>query len=377
MKSLLFSLPIAVAAVMAPMLAQADVSFVVSIAPPALPVYVQPPIPGYGYIWTPGYWSWSDDYDEYYWVPGTWVTAPYVGALWTPGYWTADGDRYGWHDGYWGTRIGFYGGVNYGFGYVGVGYQGGYWDRGEFRYNRAVNNITTTNIANVYNTTVVNHFDGNRASYNGGAGGVHLQPSRSELDVIRLPHVGPTSMQVQHQQAAIANPMQLASFNHGLPRVAATPAPGAFNAPNAVSGYAAHSQPAPRVYGGAAQYQQDAQVQPPALRSQFQQQPVQSVRPPERYVPQADMRQQAAWHAQPMAVPAQHEVARQQPIASPPQNVRPAPQEYRYQQAIVRSSPVEHPVPAETVHAQAAIAMQPHQNAPHEGHSKDREYRER
>ena len=32
----------------------------VQIAPPALPVYVQPPLPAPGYIWTPGYWAYAD-----------------------------------------------------------------------------------------------------------------------------------------------------------------------------------------------------------------------------------------------------------------------------------------------------------------------------
>ena len=54
-------------------------------APPVLPVYVQPPCPQPGWMWTPGYWAYGPD--GYYWVPGTWVPAPYVGALWTPGYW--------------------------------------------------------------------------------------------------------------------------------------------------------------------------------------------------------------------------------------------------------------------------------------------------
>jgi hypothetical protein len=157
MKSLLYSLPIAFAAVTAPMLAQADISFVVSVAPPVLPVYAPPPIPGEGYIWTPGYWAWNNDYGGYYWVSGAWVLAPYVGALWTPGYWATSGGQYRWHSGYWGTRIGYYGGVNYGGGYSGVGYQGGYWDRGGFRYNHAVHNSF---------------------GYTGGFGGMPAQPVR-------------------------------------------------------------------------------------------------------------------------------------------------------------------------------------------------------
>src|SRR5438552_10676157 len=38
-----------------------DVGISVSVAPPLLPVYVQPPCPSPGYIWTPGYWAYSDD----------------------------------------------------------------------------------------------------------------------------------------------------------------------------------------------------------------------------------------------------------------------------------------------------------------------------
>src|SRR5580704_16906373 len=41
------------------------------VAPPDLPVYDQPPCPGDGYLWTPGYWAWGNS--DYYWVPGTWV----------------------------------------------------------------------------------------------------------------------------------------------------------------------------------------------------------------------------------------------------------------------------------------------------------------
>src|SRR5581483_3278218 len=91
--------------------------------PPALPTYDQPPCPGQGHIWTPGYWNY-DSGQGYYWVPGAWVLAPFTGALWTPGWWGYNSGRYGWHRGYWGRHVGYYGGIDYGHGYVGHGYEG-------------------------------------------------------------------------------------------------------------------------------------------------------------------------------------------------------------------------------------------------------------
>src|SRR6476661_1784131 len=98
--------PIAAAILMAfPTPSSAAVVVSVNIAPPMIPVYVQPPLPGEGYIWTPGYWAY--DQDDYYWVPGTWVRPPTVGYLWTPGYWGYEGGRYAFRSGYWGPHIGF------------------------------------------------------------------------------------------------------------------------------------------------------------------------------------------------------------------------------------------------------------------------------
>jgi len=107
----------------------------VAQAPPAIPDYDQPPAPGDGYIWTPGYWAWSGD--GYEWVQGAWVAAPYTGALWTPGYWGYGYNGYFWNAGYWGPYVGYYGGINYGFGYFGIGFYGGYWGGGRFWYNRS------------------------------------------------------------------------------------------------------------------------------------------------------------------------------------------------------------------------------------------------
>ena len=221
-RSLLFAL--VMLAVSAASFAQIGIS--ITIAPPALPVYEQPPVPGEGYIWTPGYWAYADD--DYYWVPGTWVMAPEVGLLWTPGYWGWGNDRYVFYDGYWGPRVGFYGGISYGYGYFGEGYEGGRWQNGQFYYNRSVNNVNITEIHNVYNTTVINNTTVNRVSYNGGNGGINARPRPEEEAAARERHIPPVAVQTQHVQAARANPELRASANHGKPPVAATPKPGAF-----------------------------------------------------------------------------------------------------------------------------------------------------
>lgn len=122
----------------------------------------------------------------------------------------------------WCLCSGFYGGVNYGFGYIGTGYEGGYWNHGVFAYNRAANNINVTNVHNVYNkTVVVNDVTYNRVSYNGGNGGVPARASAQELAAAHEQHVQPTANQMQHQQFAAGNRAQLASVNGGHPPVAA------------------------------------------------------------------------------------------------------------------------------------------------------------
>src|ERR1700756_822928 len=159
-----------------PALAQVSLRVSVRIGPPALPVYEQPPCPGDGFIWIPGYWAWGPD--GYFWVPGTWVIAPRVGYLWTPGYWGWADGLYIWHAGYWGPHIGFYGGINYGFGYTGVGFAGGEWRGREVYYNRSVTNVSVTNVTRVYNRTVIVHE--NHVAFNGGAGGVQARATRQE-----------------------------------------------------------------------------------------------------------------------------------------------------------------------------------------------------
>src|ERR1700744_6527984 len=198
----------------------------ITVAPPALPVYVQPPCPAVGYIWTPGYWAYGDD--DYYWGPGTWVIAPSPGLLWTPGYWGWGSGVYAWHEGYWGPHVGFYGGVNYGYGYGGVGFEGGYWRGGAFYYNRSVANLGGVHVTNVYNKTVVNNINVTRVSYNGGEGGLRSRPNSHELAAQHDHHVAFTSMQRNQEHAAFGNHDLRASVNQGKPRIAATQRPGAF-----------------------------------------------------------------------------------------------------------------------------------------------------
>jgi len=220
--------------------AQIAVGVSIRVGPPALPVYVQPICPAPGYIWTPGYWAYGPD--GYYWVPGTWVMAPGVGLLWTPGYWGWGGGVYAWRAGYWGPHVGFYGGINYGFGYTGVGFAGGYWAGGVYNYNRSVTNVNTTVIHNTYNTTVVNNNTTvNRTSFNGGSGGTTAQPNAQELSAARETHTPMTTAQTQHVQAASTNHAMLASVNNGRPAVAATPKPGVFQGPGVVAARSANS----------------------------------------------------------------------------------------------------------------------------------------
>ncbi len=231
-RSLLFAFMMLVV----PVTSSANIILSIGIAPPPLPVYVQPVCPGVGYIWTPGYWAYGDY--GFFWVPGTWVLVPEPGLLWTPGYWGWGDGIFIFHEGYWGPRVGFYGGINYGFGYVGVGYQGGYWNNGAFFYNRSVNNVR--NVTNVYNKTViVNNVTVNNVSYNGGQGGIPARPRPEEEVAARERHLPPTPVQTQHVQSASGNRQLYESVNHGKPGIAATTKPAEFRGHGVVAAKAA------------------------------------------------------------------------------------------------------------------------------------------
>ncbi len=200
--------------------AQVAVAISVGVAPPALPVYTQPPCPVEGYMWTPGYWGWRTE--GYYWVPGVWVAPPRPGVFWTPGYWGFGGGLYGWHAGYWGPHVGFYGGINYGFGYGGVGFWGGRWAGERFEYNTAVMNVGGGFHNTYVDRTVINNttINNNHYSFN-GQGGVNARATATEQAAEHENHFQPTSNQLSHEQTARGDDHQLASFNHGQPANAA------------------------------------------------------------------------------------------------------------------------------------------------------------
>ena len=209
--------------------------------PPPLPDYTQPPPPADGYIWTPGYWAWGPQ--GYFWVPGAWTEPPYAGALWTPGYWGFYSGRYLFYPGHWGLHIGFYGGINYGFGYLGFGYEGGYWNSGRFFYNRAYNNVDLRMVHNVYNyhaNVRVNNVI--RQSYRGGPNGVQVHPRPSEGVAWREPYAPRMSTQVQHERDFGAMHQQYANQNHGRPPSAAISRPLAADRNVKPQAHAGHSQ---------------------------------------------------------------------------------------------------------------------------------------
>jgi len=220
----------------------ADDEVTADTPPPPLPVYEQPPCPEPNLIWTPGHWRWG--LLGYYWVPGAWVPAPYIGALWTPPYWGFVGGHYGFHTGYWGPHIGFYGGVNYGGGYMGIGFAGGTWNGGVFAYNTAVVHVNERVVTNVYinrtiveQTTIVNT---NHVAFSGGPNGVQHQPTPEEQTALHESHTPPTKFQQQHIATAKSDTSNLAKNNGGHPtNLASTkplaaeqhPAPAGFKPP--------------------------------------------------------------------------------------------------------------------------------------------------
>ena len=168
--------------------------------------------------------------------------------------------------GYWGPHVGYYGGVNYGFGYMGIGFVGGAWRGHEFAYNTAVVRVNETVIHNTYvdrniveRNTVVRD---SRVAYSGGPGGINHQPTGEERGYMHESHMAPTGAQQAHVQAARVDHSSYFNANHGQPQHAAfarpvtsASRPGGFNGnggwtwrlPRAAAVCSAGAEPVPSV----------------------------------------------------------------------------------------------------------------------------------
>ena len=290
-----------------PVSSQAGVFISVGVAPPMLPVYEQPPCPEPGLMWTPGYWAYGPD--GYYWVPGAWVPAPYEGALWTPGYWGWNNGMYVFHDGYWGRHIGYYGGVNYGGGYFGIGFAGGMWRGHSFIYNTAVLRVNDRFIHNTYEDRgIIGRYtiaNDRHVAFSGGPGGIRHDAGPDERLAERERHVGATSFQHTHESTAMGDHGSYFHNNGGRPATMAVERPYGYNA-----GSNAHVQGG--IQAGPAQRQQFQQQAQPQ-RQQFQQQ----VQPQRQQFQQPQ--QQTQRYAAPQAQPQQHAAPQAQPQHAAPQ----------------------------------------------------------
>ena len=348
----------------------AGVFISVGFAPPVLPIYEQPLCPEEGLLWSPGYWAYGDD--GYYWVPGAWVPAPYEGALWTPPYWGWSSGLYVFHPGYWGEEVGYYGGVNYGFGYMGIGFVGGEWREHHFAYNTAVMRVNTTIIRNVYidrtiveRNTIVNE---RRVAFSGGRDGIRHDPNPREREAMRMPHLPPTTYQQQHIQAARSDRANYVKFNGGRPAhvVAARPLPAEHVAPPAGGGRLGNNARPVGDANGNAGGRTDMRAAPvgrpdarPAPGGRPEAQPAPVGRPDMRQAPATRNELQTRPGAAPQYQPQQ----RPAPSNRPEQQSRPAPAPQYQPQArpapSPRYEPQSRPAPESRPQARPAPAPRP------------------
>ncbi len=177
---------------------------VVDSEPPPLPDYDQPPVPGPDYVWTPGYWAWSDDEDDYYWVPGTWVLPP--------------------REGLFGRRA------------IGPGQAAATSSTpaiGAMKSATTAVSITamamaatamTAAIGTTATSFITASSRGPRSyvSFNGGKNGTQTHPTPQQKALSKQPHFAATALQKQNLTAASKDKTFFSKDNHGKPAVAAT-----------------------------------------------------------------------------------------------------------------------------------------------------------
>src|SRR5882724_10811369 len=72
---------------------------VVSSEPPPPRQEVVGVAPSAEKVWTPGYWSFTNN--RWVWMPGHWETRPSPAVVWVPGHWHRRVDGWVWTPGYW------------------------------------------------------------------------------------------------------------------------------------------------------------------------------------------------------------------------------------------------------------------------------------
>jgi hypothetical protein len=111
--------------------------------------------------------------------------------------------------------------VNYGYGYMGVGFVGGMWRGHSFIYNTAVMHVDERHIHNVYvDRDVVRRYtiaNDRRVSFSGGRDGIHHDPMPEERFADRDRHVEESQYQRSHENAARSDKSFYARNNGGHP----------------------------------------------------------------------------------------------------------------------------------------------------------------
>ena len=236
---------------------------------------------------------------------------------------------YVWHPGYWGPHVGYYGGVNYGFGYMGIGFVGGEWRGRVFAYNSAVmhvgegggwGNRVYVDRTIVERNTIVND---RHVAFSGGPGGINHAPTAQERSYLNDRHMGATAAQTQHMQAAQQNRGAYYNVNHGHPSQVAVSRPlTTTNRGNTEAGRGSVTQ-----YRGVQSQARPMQQQRPQQESR----PMQQQRPQEQSRPMQQQRPQQ--ESRPMQQQRPQEQSRPMQQQRPQQQARPA------------ARPAEHPQP--------------------------------
>jgi hypothetical protein len=309
------------------------------------------------------------------------------------------------HPGYWGDHVGYYGGVNYGFGYMGIGFVGGMWRGHDFVYNTAVVHVNERFVHTTYidrtiveRNTIVND---RHVAFSGGPGGIHHDPRPEERFAERDRHIEATQFQHSHESSAMGDRSLYFKNNGGRPANAAVERPmgggyqghgdqGRVNfntAPNANQNNGGNrnfnnAQPGnennrgrdfnnPQPGNGNNQGRDVNKTQPAGANNQGQQ--PQGFRPPPQSRPAFQPAQQAAPQQQPRPEPQVQPRSQPDFRQSPQQRPEPQAQPRPQPQAQPRPQPQAQPRPQPQAQ-HPAPQQQQHAAQPEHGDSKEHQH---